>query len=147
MTRDQKRSPQLVRSKPEISEILIDTIDTFLGEEKRPILIAVLRKDRELVGTLRQLADVATAPEGQEVLGCYTLDELLPYFMNRFGVGGTPTFLMILSGVITGTMLGRNETQAILHFIRQNLARYRKSQGKEGARHAVRPGRKAARRK
>ncbi|MRR14765.1 thioredoxin [archaeon] len=142
MIKEEDRSSRLTSKNTEISQIRIDTIESVLGEEDRSLFIAVLRKDRDLLGIIRQLEDIAAAFEKQEVLVYYTLDDLLPYFMNRFGIGGTPTFLMISSGVIAGTMLGRNDTQAIIHFINQNLACYRKDPGAAKPQHIRRSGKR-----
>ena len=101
-----------------------ETVGTYLGEEARPLIIACLLKDRDLAENLRQLQDVAAAFEEERLMACYILDDMLPYFSNRFHVGGTPTFLMIAKGVILGTLLGKNSSTAIIQFVHEMLSEY-----------------------
>jgi len=103
-----------------VSRIGTDTIDKFLGED-RPLLIAVLRKDPDLLEHLRQLMDVAMEFREEVLVACYTLEDLLPYFADRFGVGGTPTYLMIKNGELLGTLLGKISRKSLIGFIQENL--------------------------
>jgi len=113
------------KKNPGISLIRTENIETYLGEEDRPLFLAILRKDHTINDTLNQLEEIAAIHEKDDILVCYSLDDLLPYFTNRFGIGGTPTFVMILSGIITGSMLGKNSTASLTQFIGECIGRFR----------------------
>jgi hypothetical protein len=108
-------------NRPLVSRIETSSIETFLGEEDHPLFIAVLTRDHGLLDCIRQLEELAAAFHDDGLMVCYTLEELFPYFSNRFNVGGTPTFLMIISGIVFGTILGKNPTPVLQEFIRENL--------------------------
>jgi hypothetical protein len=103
-----------------VTRIGTETIESFLRED-RTLLVAVLRKDPYLLEHLRELMEVAMEFR-EEILGaCYTLEELLPYFAEHFGVGGTPTYLLIRGGELLGALLGRNSRKALAQFVREHL--------------------------
>lgn len=104
-----------------ISQIHTGTIGTYLGEERCPLFIAVLRRDPDLAANLENLKEVAAEFKKDRLIVCYTLEELLPYFTIRFKVGGTPTFLMIISGIVLGTLLGKNTAPALVKFVHGHL--------------------------
>lgn len=114
-----------MQQKKEPIRIEQETVGTYLGEEARPLVIACLLKDKNLSENLRQLQGVSGTFEKEKLLVCYTLDDMLPYFSNRFNVGGTPTFLMIANGVVLGTLLGKNSSSAIIRFVREMLSGYK----------------------
>lgn len=116
-----------MQQKKEILRIEQETIGTYLGEETTPLIIACLLKDRNLAENLRQLQGVSAAFEKEGFLVSYTLDDMLPYFSNRFNVGGTPTFLVIANGVVLGTLLGKNSSASIIQFVREMLSGYKPS--------------------
>jgi hypothetical protein len=104
-----------------VTRIGTDTIEGFLGED-RALLIAVLRKDPELLEQLRGLMEVVVEFREEVLVTCYTLEDLLPYFAERFGVGGTPTYLIVRNGELLGSLLGKNTSKALIGFIHENLA-------------------------
>lgn len=131
MVKHPGRKFDAMRKKPEVFQIRTDTISRFLGEEDHPLFIAALRKDADYAKNIRQLSDVAEEFEKEGLIVCYTLEDLLPYFTIRFGIGGTPTFLMIVGGIVLGTMLGKNSSSSLVQFIREHLCEY-KTGGKAG---------------
>lgn len=103
-----------------VTRIGTDTIERFL-EEDRPLFIAVLRKDPDLLEQLGQIMDVASEFREEVLAACYTLEDLLPYFAERFGVGGTPTYLMVVNGELKGSLLGKNSRKSLAGFVREHL--------------------------
>lgn len=98
-------------------QMMNDTIGDFLGNGHGMLLVACLRKDSDLADHLRQLGSMAQAFGTEGLAVCYALEELLPYFTGRYGVAGTPTFLMIRGGDLCGTLLGKNPDSSLIRFI------------------------------
>jgi len=103
-----------------VTRIGSDNVDRFL-EEDRPLFIAVLRKDTDLLENLRLIMEVAVEYKDEVLAACYTLEDLLPYFAERFGVGGTPTYLMVRNGELKGSLLGKNSRKNLEAFIQEHL--------------------------
>jgi hypothetical protein len=129
-----------------VSRIGTDTIEKFLGED-RALFIAVLRRDQDLMEHLRQLMDVAMQFREEVLVACYTLEDLLPYFAERFGVGGTPTFLMVRDGSVLGILLGKNSRSALIGFIQENLDGVSSGAEPLGRSHGMKAGKPATRKK
>lgn len=128
-------------NKPDVFQIRTESIAGFLGEEDHPLFIAVLRKDANFTENFRQLSEVAKEFEKDGLIVCYTLEDLLPYFTIRFGIGGTPTFLMIIGGIVLGTMLGKNSSSSLAQFIKEHLREYNTG-GKPGKEKQARSARR-----
>jgi hypothetical protein len=116
-----------------------ETLEIYLGEEARPLIIACLLKDKDLAENLRLLQNVSLAFEKERLMVCYALDDMLPYFSNRFNVGGTPTFLMIASGVVLGTLLGKNSSTSIIQFVHEMLSGYKQAKSPCSIRKSMKP--------
>lgn len=102
-----------------------ETIGIYLGDESRPLIIACLVKDRDLAENIGQLQSVSASFEKEKLLVSYTLDDMLPYFSNRFNVRGTPTYLLIANGIVLGTLLGKNSGIVIVQFVHEMLSGYK----------------------
>jgi hypothetical protein len=103
-----------------VTRIGTDNVEKLL-EEDRPLFIAVLRKDPDLLENLRLIMEVAVEFRDEVLAACYTLEDLLPYFAERFGVGGTPTYLLVRNGELEGSLLGKNSRKNLEAFIREHL--------------------------
>jgi hypothetical protein len=79
-----------------VSHIRIDAMDALRSEEK-PVLAACIRDDLDYHTTLEGLETVAIYA-GPALRICVILEDLLPFFESRYGVTGTPTFLLLQGG-------------------------------------------------
>ena len=112
MIAENKRSP--------VTQLRNDNIGAVLGEDDHPIFIACLRKDKDYKLNRNQLEKMA-AYFGDDITICFALDDILPYFSKRYGVGGTPTFLMIRQGELLDTMLGKESMQSLIEFCKTHV--------------------------
>lgn len=103
-----------------VTRITMDTIDSVLNEEK-PVFVACIREDRDYSKTLREIESLALF-SGPGLRVCYALDDLLPYFEKRFGITGTPTFLIIKHGIPQDSLLGKTSVQGLMTFIGSHTA-------------------------
>ncbi|HNY63873.1 MAG TPA: hypothetical protein PKM41_00430 [Deltaproteobacteria bacterium] len=129
-----------------VRRIGTDTIESFLRED-RALFIAVLRRDQYLIEHLRQLMDVAMHFREEVLVSCYTLEDLLPYFNERFGVCGTPTFLMVRGGEVLGTLLGKSSPSALAGFVQEHLKGFNSGTEPAGKAQGMKAGTPARRKK
>jgi len=97
-----------------------DNIGLFMEEEDRPVFIACLRRDKDFQENLNQLKRI-TAYFGKQLGVYFALEYLLPYFTKRYGIAGTPSFLLIRKGDLIDTMLGKNPTQSVINFCKAHI--------------------------
>jgi hypothetical protein len=112
----------LTATQKTVTRIGTDNVERFL-EVDRPLFIAVLRKDPDLLENLRLIMEVTVEFKDEVLAACYTLEDLLPYFAERFGVGGTPTYLMVRNGEFEGSLLGKNSRKNLEAFIQEHLGK------------------------
>ncbi len=110
---------------PQITQLKPDTAARYLDDDTGTLLIACLRKDRDYRENLSRLGEAASLLREDGIVIGYVLDDMLPYFTDRFGIAGTPTYLMIRSGVILGALLGKTTAPALARFVREMDREYR----------------------
>jgi hypothetical protein len=102
-----------------VRRIRIGTIESVLMEEK-PVLVACIRDDVDYHDALEGLETVAVFV-GPELSMCFVLEDLLSYFETRYGISGTPTFLLIRHGDLMDSLLGKASVQDLMDFIRPHI--------------------------
>lgn len=116
------------RKKPEMKEtftpIRMDNIDTEIRTEKRPILLACIRRDYEYKEQAEILENVSER-YGDE-LKVWLLDEDFIGVYRKLGIVGTPTFIIFYEGREKGKMLGKANEETLSSFISRTLAHYPK---------------------
>lgn len=103
-----------------VTQLRNDNIGVLMGEEDQPVLIACLCRDKDFQGNIKQLEGIA-ASFSHQLSVCFVLEDLLPYFTKRYGVVGTPTFLIIRRGNLIEAMLGKNPTQSVINFCKEHI--------------------------
>jgi hypothetical protein len=110
-----------------VRRIRIDTIEYVLREEN-PVLVACIRDDVSYHETLEGL-ETAAVFAGPELSMCFVLEDLLSYFETRYGITGTPTFLLIRHGDLMDSLLGKASVQDLMDFIRPHIPGRAESKG------------------
>jgi hypothetical protein len=87
-----------------VSQITLETIADLIGNPI-PILIACIRKDQKFQDQLITLDYIADHFRGSLAV-YYSLEDVFPYFSERYSIKGTPTFLVLDQGNIMGNILG-----------------------------------------
>lgn len=108
-----------------ITRLQPDTAAGFLDDDTGTLLIACLKTGPDFPEDLGRLGEVASLLREDGVTIGYVLDDMLLYFSDRFGIAGTPTYLLIKSGIILGTLLGKTTAPALGRFIRNMDRKYR----------------------
>lgn len=99
-----------------LKQIDNEHLDELLADE-RPALIACIHHDADFQETITELEAVA-AYLGSSVRVGYILEDLLPYFQERFGVSGTPTYVLIKTGRRLEMLLGKQTAQSLIDSLR-----------------------------
>lgn len=105
-----------------IRRLEVGNIGVAFKKENHPVLIACLKEDSDYHMYLKQLEKVA-ASISDSISVYFVLSDLFTYFSECYGVGGTPTFLVIRNEEVLGTLLGKNSVRSIIEFSRECLSR------------------------
>lgn len=95
-----------------IPQITNDTIEALTGHPL-PVLIACLRKDNDFQGHLEDLESLAHYFHGKMNV-CHALEDVFPYFQKRYGISGTPTYLVLYRGDVLDAVLGKISVQELI---------------------------------
>ncbi len=117
-----------------VSHIRIDAMDALRSEEK-PVLAACIRDDLDYHTTLEGLETVAIYA-GPALRICVILEDLLPFFESRYGVTGTPTFLLLQGGELKDSLMGKSSVQTLMDFVMPFI----QGKAKDGTRRAENAG-------
>jgi len=102
-----------------INRLTGETVDTAV-QEPTPVLIGCLVKDRHFALNMVSLELAAMFFQG-EIKVYYALEELHLYFQKRFGVTGTPTYIVAQEGHVLGTLLGRVSPGKLIEHVTEML--------------------------
>lgn len=100
-----------------IVRIQDNSVSRYLDSGNGSLFIACLRKDKDLRENLARLEKLGLALSKDGITIGYVLEDMLPYFAERFCIGGTPAYLMIRDGIVLGTLLGKSTGPALIRFI------------------------------
>ncbi|HVN70738.1 MAG TPA: hypothetical protein VMU10_01840 [Desulfomonilia bacterium] len=92
-----------------------DFIDSISGNDL-PALIACIWKDKEFIENVNKVESVARYFHG-EMNTYYALEDMYPYFRNKYGITGTPTYLILYKGDVLGTILGKISIQSLIDHV------------------------------
>ena len=88
--------------------------------EAKPVLLVCLRKDGGFRSQLEAIEEVCRELGGG--LDVYLVDEdYITTFWERYGIRGTPTFMMFCNGRGVARLLGRASAPTLSTFIRDYL--------------------------
>lgn len=88
-----------------VVRITSESVEAVMSVD-HPVLIGCVMQNDHFELNLVGLELAALFFQGE--LGVYyALEEMHPYFRKRFGLSGTPTFIVFLEGRPLGTLLGR----------------------------------------
>ncbi|MEA2102996.1 MAG: hypothetical protein U9P80_10605 [Thermodesulfobacteriota bacterium] len=99
----------------------IDEFNQGLVEENRlPVLLACISKDDDLEWVIHILEHV-----GQRLWSrieiFLAIDDLVPFFMEKYGFEGTPSYILIQKGMPPEYMFGDISEDDLFRFTGQNL--------------------------
>ncbi|MDD1728406.1 MAG: hypothetical protein LUQ50_04960, partial [Methanospirillum sp.] len=92
-----------------------DFIDSIAGSYL-PVFIACIWNDKDIKENVIKLESIARYFYG-EMNVYYALDDMFPYFRNKFGIPGTPTYIVIYKGDVLGTILGKISVQSLIDLL------------------------------
>ena len=102
-----------------ITRLTSENADAIM-QEPGPVLVGCLLKDGSFTSNMVSLELTAMFFQG-EIKVYYALEEMHPYFRKKFGVAGTPTFIVIQSGNVLGTLLGKVSPGKLIEHVSEML--------------------------
>jgi thioredoxin-like negative regulator of GroEL len=104
------------------------TVQTFTSEAFQsalrdwevPMLVACLTEGPEFTKTLRVL-ESATSGLGRPITVGVIREDSRKVFMSRFGIPGTPTFVIFQEGREVGRLLGLADREMIRDFLQKSV--------------------------
>jgi hypothetical protein len=102
-----------------ITRMTSEIVDVAMHEAV-PVLIGCLIKDGSFASHLVSLELTAMFFQ-DEIKVSYALEDMHPYFRKMFGVTGTPTYIVIQSGNVLGTLLGKVSPGKLIEHVSEML--------------------------
>lgn len=91
--------------------------DLELQDGRDPFLVAFLKRNERFANQKGVLAEVEK--RNNNAVRCYLFDaDYLPTAMDRFNVGGTPTFLLFDKGREVDRLIGESDDETLDDFIK-----------------------------
>ena len=98
------------------SFVRLDDFEFKVLQEKQPVLLACMRKDY-LYQEQLEVLKIVSETFGETVRICLMHEDQLGAFMQKFGIEGTPTFLVFNNGKVVDEMLGKADDSTLHAFI------------------------------
>jgi hypothetical protein len=103
----------------------MDNFDFEITAEKRPVLLACIRRDNEYRELIEVLESISRR-YGDELKICL-LDDVFIEVYRKLGIVGTPTFIIFYEGREKGKMLGKVDREKLNSFVFKNFAELSKA--------------------
>lgn len=89
-------------------------------EENRPVLLLCMYRDAEFQKQI-EIVEALDNSYGEGLKTRVLEEGFIEVFMERYGIKGTPTFLIFAGGSERGRMLGQASAEALRDFVSQTL--------------------------
>ena len=99
----------------------VHTLDPEVTQAAAPVLLACIHPNAATASQLEMLEDVSKA-FGQRLKVCVLCEELSACRENRYGIEGTPTYLMISRSRVIDRLLGQVDLTRLKRFIERAFA-------------------------
>jgi hypothetical protein len=96
-----------------LTRLLTSDDNNSIVEGSLPVLIACLWKDKDFEKNMKKLESIATYFYGKMNI-YYALEDMFPYFRVKYGIPGTPTYLILYEGDVLETILGKISIQSLI---------------------------------
>ncbi len=100
-----------------------DSFDSEVLVEKRPVLLACISRDYDYVEQTGVLGGISKK-YGRKLKVCLLDEDSIGAFM-KFGVEGSPAFIIYYEGEEKGRMLGKADKTSLSSFVLKTLPRYK----------------------
>ncbi len=103
----------------------MDNFDFEITAEKRPVLLACIRRDDEYREQTEVLESISRR-YGDELKICLLNEDFIEIY-RKLGIVGTPTFIIFYEGREKGRMLGKVDREKLSSFVFKNFAELSKA--------------------
>jgi len=105
-----------------IESIRLDSFESEVLEEKRPVLLAYIRRDHEYKKQTEVLESISE--RYGDTLKICLLDGNLSGAYKKLGIEGDPTFFVFYKEKEKGRMLGKADRESLCSFVLQALPNF-----------------------
>ncbi len=99
------------------TKITNDNIEVISPEG--PVLLACIHHDDQLDNYLKTL-NIVSRWFKEQLQICFAVDEMLPYFMDKYHFEGTPTYILLERGELKGCLRGQTLPEDLVTFIKKS---------------------------
>ncbi|GAF80641.1 unnamed protein product, partial [marine sediment metagenome] len=108
--------------KASIRSIGLEDFEKEVLKERIPVLVLCMHRDPDFHGQIEVIERVTAKTYGDRLKVCLLEEESVGVFMEKYGVGGTPTFLIFTGGREMSRLLGQAEPGILKEFLFRTLA-------------------------
>lgn len=101
-------------------QVYTDTIETEINQTPIPILLACIHPDAER-RPYQELLEGIEAGFPDQVKVCLLQEEIDGMIGKKYGIAGTPTFLVMHGACVIARLLGEVDLPVLTAFITQNM--------------------------
>lgn len=110
------------RRKTSIRSIGLEDFEKEVLKETMPVLVLCMHRDSDFQRQIEVIERITAKTYGDRLKVCLLEEESVGVFRKRYGVGGTPTFLIFTGGREMSRLLGQAEPEILKEFLSQTLA-------------------------
>jgi hypothetical protein len=99
-----------------------DTVEVEISQAAMPVLLAWIHPDADRK-PYQELLECVAASFPNQVRICLLQKDINGAFGKKYGISGTPTFLLMQAGCVTKRLLGEVEPSTLIAFIAQGIGR------------------------
>ncbi len=96
-----------------------ENFEREITTEEKPVLLVCVPRNEQFFEVLRIVERIAKRC-GQKLKVCLLEEGFIRPFQERYGVFGTPTFLILVKGEERNRLLGLADEETLMHFITTN---------------------------
>ena len=97
-----------------------NNFESEIGEKTKPVLVLFIHwegESQEQIGIIETLSN----RYGEAIKMCLLEEEFIGPFSEKFGVKGSPTYLLFVRGQEKGRMLGRADLKTLQKFLLETV--------------------------
>lgn len=110
------------RRKGSIHSIGLEDFEREVLKETMPVLVLCMHRDSDFHGQIEVIERITARTYGDRLKVCLLEEESVGVFREKYGVGGTPTFLIFTGGREMSRLLGQAESGILKEFLSQTFA-------------------------
>ena len=110
------------RRRASIRLVGLENFEREVLKEKMPVLVLCMHQDSDFYGQIEIIERITSESYCHRLKVCLLKEESVGVFREKYGVGGTPTFIVFRGGREISRLLGQAESAILQEFLSQTLS-------------------------